>query len=356
MKQKIKKALHRYFIDGLSGMAMGLFCSLIVGLIIKQIAMIFGTHPVGQFLAAFGNVASVLMGPMIGVAIAHTLQVPKLVLYASGVTGLIGAYAEKILSGDLFVEGAILLKGPGDPLGAFIAALIGMEIGRLIAGKTRLDIIITPLVTIAVGGGVGLLAGPPVSQGMQWLGRMIGLATQLQPFLMGIVLSTVMGILLTLPISSAAIAMMLGLSGIAGGAATVGCATQMIGFAVASYKDNGINGLLAQGLGTSMLQISNIMKKPVIWIPPTLASAILGPVSTLVFHMENNPAGSGMGTSGLVGPLMTWQTMIEKEMAMVLLVKIIVLYFILPALLTWIITKWMRHQGWIKEGDMKLEL
>ncbi|NLP47070.1 MAG: PTS sugar transporter subunit IIC [Epulopiscium sp.] len=355
-KEKIKKILNRYFIQGLSGMAMGLFCTLIVGLIIKQVAIPFGNHPIGLFLTSFGNIASVLMGPMIGVAIAHTLQVPKLVLYASGVTGLIGAYAEKIVSGKFFVDGGILLQGPGDPLGAFIAALVGMEIGKLISNKTRLDIIITPMVTITVGGTIGLLVGPPVSKGMQWLGSMIHLATLLQPFLMGIVLSTVMGMLLTLPISSAAISMMLGLSGIAGGAATVGCATQMIGFAVASYKDNGINGLLAQGLGTSMLQIGNILKKPLIWLPPTLASAILGPISTLVFHMENNPAGSGMGTSGLVGPLMTWQTMIEKESAGILLLKILLLYFVLPALLTWLINQFMRHQDWIKEGDMKLEL
>lgn len=355
-KEKTKKTLHRYFIEGLSGMALGLFCSLIVGLIIKQIALLFGDHPFGIMLNAFGNLASVLMGPIMGIAIAHTLQGPKLVLYASGVTGLIGAFADKVTSGAIFVDGGVFLKGPGDPLGAFIAVIVGVEVGRLIAGKTKLDIIMTPIVTILAGSAAGILAGPPVSRGMQWLGEMIDLATQLQPFLMGIVLSTVMGVLLTLPISSAAISLMLGLSGLAAGAATVGCATQMVGFAVASYIDNGMNGLLAQGLGTSMLQISNIMKKPTIWIPATLASAILGPLSTLVFHMENNAAGAGMGTAGLVGPLMTWQTMSETNPVGLLLFKIIVMYFVLPGALTWIITKFMRTQGWIQKGDMKLEL
>ena len=269
---------------------------------------------------------------------------------------MIGAFAGKILAGQVLVDGNIVLAGPGEPLGAFVAAYVAIEIGILVTGRTKLDIILTPLICIGVGGVVGLFVGPPISSFMNWLGSLINWGTEQQPFLMGIVVSVLMGMILTLPISSAALGVILNLSGLAAGAATVGCCCNMIGFAVASYRENKIGGFLAQGIGTSMLQVPNIMRHPLIWIPSILSSVILGPVSTMLLHMTNNATGSGMGTAGLVGPLMTWQVMIQTEDPMIVLVKIIVIQFVLPAVITLGISEFMRKKGWIRQGDMKLEL
>ncbi len=351
-----QKFLKRYFIDGLNGMALGLFCTLIVGLIIKQIGGLIGGN-IGATVVAIGNVASICTGAVIGIGAAYSLGAPKLIIFSSGVTGLLGANAAAFVKGTLITEtGGILLTGPGDPLGAFLAVVGGVEIGRLVAGKTKVDIILTPFLTILSGSVIGIILGPPLSSGMTWLGNAINVATQLQPFLMGIVISVVMGMALTLPISSAALSIILGLSGLPAGAATIGCSTQMIGFAVASFKENKWDGLFAQGIGTSMLQVPNIVKNPRIWIPATLASAILGPLGTVVFKMENNPAGGGMGTSGLVGQIMTWQTMSANTSHGVLIFQILLLHFVLPAVLTYIISEFMRKKGWIQFGDMKLEV
>ncbi len=351
-----KKFLKRYFIDGLNGMAQGLFCTLIVGLIIKQVGSFIGGDA-GGFLISVGTIASVCTGAVIGIGAAHSLQSPRLIIFSSGITGLIGANAAALMKGTLITEtGAVALTGPGDPLGAFLAVVAGIEIGRLVSGKTKVDIIVTPIVTIVSGGLVGAIIGPPLSAGMIWLGNAIQVATELQPFLMGVVISVVMGMILTLPISSAALSIILGLSGLPAGAATIGCSTQMIGFAVASFRENKWNGLFAQGLGTSMLQVPNIVRNPKIWIPPTLASAILGPFATVVFKMQNNPAGGGMGTSGLVGQIMTWQTMSPAMNGTTLIIEIIVLHFVLPAILTLLISEYMRKKGWIKFGDMKLDV
>ena len=296
----LSKLFHRYFIVALNGMALGLFCTLIIGLIIKQIAINL-SGSLSSFLLVIASIAMALTGPVIGIGVAHALKAPKLVILASGVVGFLGAFGSNLGTNNLLDQGKLIISGSGDPLGAFIAVVIAAEIGRLISGKTKIDIIITPFVTIIIGGIVSYLTGPYLIKGMKILGTFIREATELQPFIMGVVVSVVMGIILTLPISSAALSIILGLSGIAAGASTVGCAAQMVGFAVISFKANRWNGLLAQGLGTSMLQVPNIMRKPVIWIPPIIASAILGPIATIIFRMENNPAGGGMGTSGLVG-------------------------------------------------------
>ncbi len=351
-----QKILRRYFINGLNGMALGLFCTLIVGLIIKQIGGIIGGN-IGSFIIAVGNVASICTGAVIGIGAAHSMSAPRLVIFSSAITGLIGANAAAFVNGTLFNEvGAIVLTGAGDPLSAFIAVVAGVELGNLVSGKTKVDIIITPMVTIICGAVIGSIVGPPLSAGMIWLGNMINIATELQPFLMGIVISVIMGVALTLPISSAALSIILGLSGLPAGAATIGCSTQMIGFAVASFRENKWDGLFAQGIGTSMLQVPNIVRNPLIWIPPTLASAILGPLSTVVFKMENNPAGGGMGTSGLVGQIMTWQTMAGTRGSGILMFEIILLHFVLPAILTLVISEFMRKKGYIKFGDMKLNV
>lgn len=347
---KLKKGAEKYLIDGLSGMALGLFATLIVGLIVKQIGVLTGM----TFLVWMGTMASVMTGPGIGIGVAHKFKAQSLVMYASAVSAFIGGYAKFIISGASFNEGTVVLIGPGEPLGAFIAAVVGIEVGKLVAGKTKMDIIVTPMTVIIAGGGAGLLVGPTISAFMTWIGQIIIMATEQAPFAMGVLVSVIMGMMLTLPISSAALSIILGLNGLAAGAATVGCASQMVGFAVASYRENKTSGLIAQGLGTSMLQVPNIVKNPRIWIPPTVASAILGPVSTMVFKMSNNPSGGGMGTSGLVGQIMTWQTMIGERAPAILAVQIFLLHFVLPAVLTLMVSELMRKRDWIKHGDMAL--
>ncbi|MDD3338276.1 MAG: PTS sugar transporter subunit IIC [Lachnospiraceae bacterium] len=352
----MKKVLNHIFIDGLSGMALGLFATLIIGTIIQQIGnLIPGT--VGTWLFQFGKLAAAMTGAGIGVGVAHKFNSSPLVVLSAATAGMVGAFASKLLAGTVIsAEGVVGFAGPGEPLGAFIAAMVAIELGRLVAGKTKLDILITPFVAIVSGSAVGIIVGPPISAFMTWLGSMINWGVEQQPFLMGIVVSVLMGIILTLPISSAALGIILNLSGLAAGAATVGCCCNMIGFAVASFKENGVGGLLAQGLGTSMLQVPNIVRKPIIWLPAIISSAILGPVGTLVFKMTNNATGSGMGTAGLVGQLMTWETMAGDANAALLLIKILLIQFILPAALALGISIFMRKKNWIKTGDMKLDL
>ncbi len=265
----MKKLLNHIFIDGLSGMALGLFSTLIVGTIIQQIGNLIGGN-IGDMLFIMGKMAAAMTGAGIG------------------------------------------------------------ELGHLVSGKTKVDILVTPIVTIVTGCAVGLIVGPPISKFMTGLGAIINWGTEQQPFIMGIVVSVLMGMILTLPISSAALGIILNLSGLAAGAATIGCCCNMVGFAVASYRENKVAGLLAQGIGTSMLQVPNIVRKPIIWIPAIVSSAVLGPVSTMLVKMTSNATGSGMGTAGFVGQIMTYQTLAVSE--------------------------FMRKKGWIKDGDMKLEL
>ena len=351
----LKKWANRIFIEGLTGMAHGLFATLIIGTIIQQIGTLVGGS-VGDFIFVIGKVAASVTGAGIGIGVAYRFKESSLVVLSSATAGMVGAFASKILAGAVLVDGAIVFAGPGEPLGAFLAAYIGIEVGHLIAGKTKIDIIVTPLVTISAGSVVGLILGPPISEFMTALGEMINWGTEQQPFLMGIIVSVLMGMILTLPISSAALGVILNLSGLAAGAATVGCCCNMVGFAVASYRENKMGGLLAQGIGTSMLQVPNIVRKPIIWIPAILSSAILGPVGTMVLHMTNNATGSGMGTAGLVGQIMTWQTMTATEAPEIVLAKILIIQIILPAIVTLLISEFMRKKNWIKYGDMKLDL
>lgn len=356
----IKKWLNRVFIDGLSGMALGLFSTLIIGTIIVQIGDFVGDYisaSVGASIVTIGKVASALTGAGIGGGVAYKFKESPAVVISSMTAGLVGGFATKILAGTVFANGVITLAGPGEPLGAFLAAYVAIEIGHLIAGKTKIDIILTPIVTIGAGSAAGLLLGPPISALMTQLGNLINWGTEQQPFIMGIVVSVLMGMILTLPISSAAIGVILNLGGIAAGAATIGCCANMIGFAFASYKENKLGGVFAQGIGTSMLQVPNIVKKPIIWLPAILTSAILGPVSTCVLKMTNNATGSGMGTCGFVGQIMTYQTMTSTGTASwIVLLEMLVMHFVLPALLAAGIASAMRKLGWIKDGDMKLEL
>ncbi|MCQ1531317.1 PTS transporter subunit IIC [Lutispora saccharofermentans] len=327
-------------------MALGLFSSLIVGLILDQIGSKLGI----SILVDLGRVAKFLMGPAIGIAVAYGRKAPALAVFSSAVTGALGA-------GTVFLNAANQYGiRVGEPMGAFIAALVGVEVGKLISGKTKVDIVLVPSSVIIAGGIAGKYISPVVSAIMTALGSIINTATVMNPIPMGILVSAIMGVVLTLPISSAALAIALGLKGLAAGAATVGCCTQMVGFAVASYRENKLGGLIAQGLGTSMLQMPNIIRNPMIWIPPTLASAILGPLSTTLFKMENVPEGAGMGTSGLVGQFGTFAAMSGTNGGAVILLKILILQVLLPAALTLIISEFMRKKGYIKNGDMKLDL
>lgn len=354
--EKIKKLLKEIFIEGLSGMASGLFATLIIGTIIQQIGNLI-PGSIGEYIFMMGKVAAAVTGAGIGCGVAIKFKESPLVILSAATTGMTGAFAGKIIGGTVLVDGVMCLAGPGEPLGAFIAAIVGIYVGRLVSGKTKVDILVTPFACIVSGSAVGLILGPPISAFMTWLGSVINWGTVQAPFLMGIIVSVLMGIILTLPISSAALGIILGLNGIAAGAATVGCCANMVGFAVASYRENKVNGLLAQGLGTSMLQIGNIVKKPIIWLPAIITSAILGPVSTMILEMTNNPTGSGMGTAGLVGQINAYQTMVGSGTSPeIVLFQIILMHFVLPGVLAFVISEFMRKKKWIKDGDMKLEV
>lgn len=336
--------IRQYLTKTLNGMALGLFASLIIGLILKQIGELTGI----VMLSTFGSVAQVLMGPAIGAAVAYSVGASPLGIFASIVTGAIGAGSVKV------IETGQMVIGIGEPMGAFIAGLAAAEFSKIIAGKTKVDIVIVPAATIIMGGIIGVTLSPVIAGFMKAFGALINSATVLQPIPMGIILAVVMGMVLTLPISSAALAISMGLSGIAAGASLVGCACQMIGFATISYRENGIGGAIAQGLGTSMLQVPNIIKNPKIWIPPILASALLGPVSTTLLKMESNSIGAGMGTSGLVGQFGAYAAMGDKMALTTFLLIIAVMHFILPAVISLVISEWMRKKDWIKPGDLLL--
>ena len=354
--EKLKKICNRIFIEGLSGMAQGLFATLLVGTILEQIGTFIGGS-IGTYIIVVATVAKKLTGAGIGIGVASKFKQPPLVTVSAGVAGMIGAYAKQIMAGSLLVEGTFTLAGVGEPLGSFVAAYLAVEVAGLVANKTKVDILVTPVTTIAVGSIVGLSIGVPIAAFMTKVGELINWGAMQQPFLAGIIVSVLMGIALTLPISSAAIGVSLGLSGIAAGAAAIGCSANMIGFAVASFRENKIGGLVAQGLGTSMLQMPNILRKPLIWLPAIITSAILGPVSTCLLQMTHNPTGSGMGTCGFVGQIMGYQTMVQEGVSSgIALLQIGIMHFLAPALLALLISEIMRKMNWIKAGDMKLEI
>ena len=329
----VKKILKRYFVDALGAMARGLFSSLIIGLIISQFAKIPGLSVLNEIAAVVKSDG--VVGAAIGVAVSWGLKVKPLTMFSSAAVGAVGYLA-------------------GGPVGAYIAAVVGAELGNILAGKTKIDIVVTPLITIITGGLVGIFVGPYVSRFMTAFGALVNNATELAPIPMGIVISVLVGLALTAPISSAALCIMIGLDGIAAGAACVGCCCQMIGFAVASWRDNGLGGAFSQGLGTSMLQFSNIVRRPIIWLAPTLASAILGPVSAAVLKMTNTPQGAGMGTSGLVGQFGAYDAMGGTMSFWMFLVEILLMHFLLPAALTLFFDAAFRKLNWVRKGDMKI--
>ncbi|MBQ7274708.1 MAG: PTS sugar transporter subunit IIC [Clostridiales bacterium] len=347
-KKGINISAKTYFVDAMGGMAQGLFASLLVGTILttisKYIGMIDGAffERFAHFLSRAGAMSSAISGAAIGVGIAAALNAPMLVLACAAAVG----YFANAYPGQPYAAG---------PLGVFIAVIIAVEFGKAISKETKVDILVTPLVTLGVGYLTAYLTCPAIAVAMNWLGEFINFATTMHPFLMGIIISVVVGIILTLPISSAAICASIGISGIAGGAALAGCCAQMVGFAVASFRDNKWGGVVSQGLGTSMLQMPNIVKKPVIWLPATLAAAITGPLATIVFQLECSKVSAGMGTCGMVGPIGCFSDMSASgTLDAKAWIGMAVVCIIAPAVLSLIFSEIMRKLGWIKPDDMKL--
>ena len=350
----------RYFIDAMGAMAQGLFCTLLVGTILNTIGQQFhigflnativtiGTGD-GAVHYTIGGLCSAMVGPGMAVAIARALNAPPLVLFSLIPVGFATNY----------------MGVAGGPLAVLFVAIVAAELGKAVSKETKIDILVTPIVTVLVGVGFAALIAAPVGTAASAVGQAIMWATELQPFFMGIIVSVVIGVALTLPISSAAICAALGLTGLAGGAAVAGCCAQMIGFAVMSFPENRWGGLAAQGLGTSMLQMGNIVRNPRVWIPPTLASAITGPVATCLFRLEMNgaPVSSGMGTCGLVGQIGVytgWVSDVASGAKAAITgmdwLGLVLISFVLPAVLTWLIAIPLRKWGWIKDGDLKLDL
>lgn len=347
-RKNIEISAKRYGIDALGAMAQGLFCSLLIGTIIKTL----GQQLSIQYLIDIGAYAMAVSGPAMAVAIGYALKADPMVLFSLAAVGW-AANAE---------------GGAGGPLAVLIIAIIAAECGKMVSKETKVDILVTPGVTILIGVALAKLIAPPIGTAASAFGLVIDNATKLQPFWMGIAVSVLVGIALTLPISSAAICSVLGLTGLAGGAAVAGCCAQMVGFAVMSFKENRWGGLVSQGLGTSMLQMPNIVKNPRIWIPPTLASAISGPIATCVFGLEMNgaPINSGMGTCGLCGQIGVWtgwlapsEEALARGAAAIVptgcdWLGLILICFVLPAILSWVFCQILRKTGWIREGDLTL--
>ena len=355
-RKNIVFSARRYFVDAMGAMAQGLFCTLLVGTILNTLGSQFHIGflqaeliSIGAAGYTIGGLASAMVGPAMSVAIGRALQSPPLVLFSLIPVG----FATNTMG------------GAGGPLAVFFVALAVSEIGKAVSGETKVDILVTPSVTILCGVGLAALIAAPVGAAAAAFGRAIMWATELQPFFMGVIVSVVVGLVLTLPISSAAICAALGLTGLAGGAAVAGCCAQMVGFAVMSFRENRWGGLVAQGLGTSMLQMGNIVRNPRIWIPPTLAAAVTGPVATCLFRLQMNGAAisSGMGTCGLVGQIGVysgWVAELEQGVRSAVTLwdwtGLLLISFVLPALLSWLFSLPLRRWGWIREGDLKLDL
>ncbi len=364
-KATLVRYLKRYFLDALGGMAQGLFASLLIGTIIGTVGGYIPWAPAKDLLLMIATVCKddFVVGAAIGVAMARAMKADPLVLYSAAAVGAT-SYSIGILrhvaEGEIighYIPGAAVAEGiaklTAGPAGCFLAVILAVELGMLVSKKTKVDILVTPLVTIIPAVILARLTSPYIAVAMFYLGDFVNTATTYQPLLMGIVISVVVGIILTLPISSAALCAMIGITGIAGGAAAVGCCAQMVGFAVISFRENRWNGVVAQGLGTSMLQMGNICRRPQIWIPPTLAAAICGPLSTLIFKLECTGVSAGMGTCGLVGLI---GVATATPASVMLWVGMALCCVILPGVLSLLFSEIMRKFGWIREGDMKLEL
>lgn len=342
-----------YFVDAMSAMALGLFASLLMatifGTVLKYVPSGNVFHDLLTLLSKYAPATGGATGAVLGIAVAYALKAPALVMFASGVVGLCG---NDMLTAITAADGITKSVAAG-PAGAFLCVLVACEVGKLVSGETKVDIIVTPAVTLMAGMITATVVCPTVSYVMYWLGYFINYATTIMPFFMGVVIAVVVGVILTLPISSAAVCAMIGISGLAGGAAVAGCCAQMVGFAVASFRENKWGGVVAQGIGTSMLQMGNIVKKPAVWLPATVTAAITGPVSTCLFKLECSGVSAGMGTCGLVGPIGVFTDM---GFSVASVFGVLTVCLVLPAVLSILISEIMRKLGFIKFGDLKLDL
>ena len=343
-RKEVKPSAKLYFVDAMGSMALGLFATLLIGTIFETL----GEYTHWALLTEIAGYAKACTGAALGVAIGHRLKAPPLVMLSAAVAGMMGNGV-----GATFMLNGVEKPLTAGPAGAFVVCIVAIELGKLVSKETPVDILVTPVTTILSGALVAKLLCPAIAYGMYWLGYFVNTATELQPLVMGVLVSVVVGVILTLPISSAAICAMIGITGLAGGAATAGCCAQMVGFAVISFRENKWGGLVAQGLGTSMLQMGNIVKNPRIWIPATLASAITGPLSTLAFGLKCTGVSAGMGTCGLVGPLGVLKDMSFSANAWI---GVAVVCIVAPAVLSLVFAEILRKIGWIKENDLKLEL
>lgn len=350
----IKKYLHHIFVDGINGMSVGIFATYVLGNILLQLGP-YMPYPIRSLFSVFGELLCVLTCAGIGIGIAYKFKGDFWISLSAAVCGMIGGYATDILAGTFSSGNTVLLDSPGEPLGAFAAACIGIEIGQLLAGKTDFDCILTPTLTIGSGSLAGLFLAPYISKFLTWFEEILSLSSQQNPFLMGMFLAVLMAAASTLPLHTVVLSYHLHLTGLAASAAAVGCCCSMIGFAVISYRENGISGFLAQGFGTSTLQMANVLRKPILLLPILLSSAILGPVSTILLEMTNTPAGAGLGTLGLGSLISAWRHMSLTTDPILTLFKIVLLYLLLPAGLSLFFSEWMRKRNWIKAGDLKLD-
>ena len=346
-KKNVSLSPKTYFVTAMGAMAQGLFASLLIGTILKTLGGWFDFAFLTELASFAAN--NYVCGAAIGIAVAYALKAPPLVLFSCATVGAAG-----YICGTVIHTAAAEISYTAGPAGAFLAVLVACELGKLEAGSTKMDILLTPAVTLLSGFAVAKLICPAVAYLMYWLGDFINTATALHPFWMGIIVSVVVGMVLTLPISSAAICAMIGITGIAGGAAAAGCCAQMVGFAVISFRENRFGGLVAQGLGTSMLQMGNIVKRPVIWVPAIVASAVTGPISTMVFKLNCTGVSAGMGTCGLVGPLGIVTATADKDA--MFWIGLVLVCVVLPAVISLAVSELMRKLGWIREGDLALEL
>ncbi len=330
--------IRSYLATVLDGMAKGLFASLIIGVIINRIGILTNI----ELIENIGKATQFLMGPAIGVGVAYMRKTKQYTIIAAMAAGALGAGTFKLTNGAWTV-------GTGEPMGALIASLCAVEAAKLIEGRTKFDLFTVPAVIVLIGGILGATVSPFIANIMTAVGTFVNDITVLQPIPMGLLLGIIVGVILTLPISSAALCIAININGLAAGAALAGCCAQMVGFAVISFRENRVGGLFSQGIGTSMLQVPNIIKNPLIWIPPTIASGICGVLASTLFHMETDKVGAGMGTSGLVGQFTTISVMGTSSIP-----SILILHFLIPAAVSLLIAEFMRRKNWIKPGDMKL--
>ncbi len=341
----MKNILKKIFVDGFTGMTLGMFVTLIMGTAFVQLGTWIGGQ-VGAQLITFGNMAKLLTGAGIGAGVAARLGADSLVTVSAAVAGMLGAFHGM---------SAVTFGMPGEPLGAFIAAYIAVQVGMFISGRTGLSIILTPIASIFAGALVGYFAGPYITKFIYWIGSLASYNVAASPVIGGIIVAVLFSLFAAMPFSTFALAASLGLSGVAAGAATIGVCCSMVGFAVAGYRDNKLGGMFALGMGAALLEFPNILKRPLIWVPSIIASAILGPFAAALLKMSNTAYGAAAGSLVFIGQFETWHSMVPGTPGAIVIIEIVLMHFLLPGLISLSVSEVMRKLNWIKKGDMRLQ-